>query len=71
MEHAGSLADQIQHLLSQRPGLKAQQIAEELKREDQVRSRRLRDFGWDIMRFWVYDLAGSVARVKEWIEKQG
>ena len=31
--------------------------------------------GWDIMRFWVYevreDLAGSVGRVKAWMNKQG
>ena len=28
----------------------------ELCRRDQIRSRRLRDLGWDIMRFWVYEL---------------
>ena len=42
----------------------------ELCRRDQIRSRRLGDLGWDIMRFWVYeirdDLEGSVRRVKEW-----
>jgi very-short-patch-repair endonuclease len=42
----------------------------ELCRRDQIRSRRLRDLGWDIMRFWVYelrdDLAGAIARVKSW-----
>jgi len=42
----------------------------ELCRRDQIRSRRLGDAGWDIMRFWVYeirdDLQGSVRRVKEW-----
>ena len=42
----------------------------ELCRRDQIRSRRLRDLGWDIMRFWVYelrdDLAGAIARVQAW-----
>jgi very-short-patch-repair endonuclease len=37
---------------------------------DQIRSRRLGDLGWDVMRFWVYevrdDLAGCVARVQAW-----
>ena len=43
----------------------------ELCRRDQIRSRRLSDVGWDILRLWVYevrdDLEGSVARVKEWM----
>ncbi len=42
----------------------------ELCRRDQIRSRRLSDLGWDIQRFWVYeirdDLEGAVARVKAW-----
>jgi len=42
----------------------------ELLRRDELRSRRLADLGWDILRFWVYeirdDLAGSVERVKAW-----
>jgi very-short-patch-repair endonuclease len=42
----------------------------ELCRRDQIRSRRLADLGWDIMRFWVYevrdDLESVVRRVKEW-----
>jgi very-short-patch-repair endonuclease len=42
----------------------------ELCRRDQLRSRRLADAGWDILRLWVYeirdDLEGSIARVKEW-----
>ena len=42
----------------------------ELCRRDQIRSRRLSDLGWDILRFWVYeirdDLEGSVRRVQEW-----
>jgi very-short-patch-repair endonuclease len=44
----------------------------ELCRRDQIRSRRLADLGWDILRFWVYevrdDLEGTVRRVKEWME---
>jgi very-short-patch-repair endonuclease len=43
----------------------------ELCRRDQIRSRRLSDRGWDILRVWVYevrdDLAGSVARVEAWV----
>ena len=42
----------------------------ELCRRDQIRSRRLSDLGWDIQRFWVYEirdhLDASVARVKAW-----
>ncbi len=42
----------------------------ELCRRDQIRSRRLMDSGWEIMRFWVYeirdDLERSVRRVKAW-----
>jgi very-short-patch-repair endonuclease len=45
----------------------------ELCRRDQIRSRRLSDVGWDIERFWVYEirdnLEGSVARVKAWRER--
>jgi very-short-patch-repair endonuclease len=43
-------------------------------RRDQIRSRRLNDFGWDVIRFWVYeirdDLEGSIARVRTWMEGQ-
>ena len=42
----------------------------ELCRRDQIRSRRLGDLGWDIMRFWVYeirdDLEGSLRRIQAW-----
>ncbi len=42
----------------------------ELCRRDQIRSRRLNDAGWDVMRFWVYeirdDLEACVERVKAW-----
>jgi very-short-patch-repair endonuclease len=43
----------------------------DLCRRDQIRSQRLSDAGWDVMRFWVYeirdDLTGSVSRVKAWV----
>jgi very-short-patch-repair endonuclease len=46
----------------------------ELCRRDQIRSRRLSDSGWDIMRFWVYELRddfeGSVGRVRAWMTAQ-
>jgi hypothetical protein len=42
----------------------------ELCRRDQTRSRRLSDLGWDIERFWVYEIRdnpeGAVGRVKAW-----
>jgi very-short-patch-repair endonuclease len=43
----------------------------ELCRRDQIRSRRLSDSGWDVMRFWVYeirdDLEGCVGCVRDWM----
>lgn len=40
-------------------------------RRDQIRSQRLNDMGWDVLRFWVYeirdDIDGCVARVKAWL----
>lgn len=45
----------------------------ELCRRDQIRSRRLVDLGWEIMRFWVYevrdDLDGVLRRVKAWTDE--
>jgi very-short-patch-repair endonuclease len=42
----------------------------ELCRRDQIRSRRLGDRSWDVMRFWVYelrdDMEAALRRVKEW-----
>jgi very-short-patch-repair endonuclease len=42
----------------------------EVCRRDQIRSRRLSDRGWDVMRFWVYeirdDLEGALRKVKQW-----
>lgn len=46
----------------------------ELCRRDQIRNQRMFELGWDVMRFWVYeirdDLPGCVDRVKAWIESQ-
>jgi very-short-patch-repair endonuclease len=46
----------------------------ELCRRDQIRSGRLVDVGWEIMRFWVYeirdDLDEVVRRVKAWAENK-
>jgi very-short-patch-repair endonuclease len=42
----------------------------ELCRRDQIRNQRLIELGWDVMRFWVYqirdDLPACVERVKRW-----
>ena len=43
----------------------------ELLRRDQVRNMRLIELGWDVMRFWVYELRDNmpqcVERVKRWM----
>lgn len=45
----------------------------ELCRRDQIRNQRLIELGWDVMRFWVYqirdDLDQSVAKVREWTNR--
>jgi hypothetical protein len=42
----------------------------EVRRRDQIRNQRLFELGWDVMRFWVYqvrdDLEGCVERVRRW-----
>ncbi len=42
----------------------------ELCRRDQIRNQRLFELGWDVMRFWVYqvrdDMAGCLSRVRNW-----
>lgn len=47
----------------------------ELCRRDQIRNQRLYELGWDVMRFWVYevrdDLEGCVRRVQEWKKAGG
>ena len=44
----------------------------ELCRRDQIRNQRMYELGWDVMRFWVYeirdDLDNCVARVEGWLE---
>ena len=44
----------------------------ELLRRDQIRNQRLIELGWDVMRFWVYqirdDFDACVGKVKEWAE---
>ncbi len=46
----------------------------ELCRRDQIRNQRLMELGWDILRFWVYqirdDLDRCVARVQEWTKSE-
>jgi very-short-patch-repair endonuclease len=45
----------------------------ELCRRDQIRNQRLMELGWDVMRFWVYqvrdDLDWCIGRVKYWIDR--
>lgn len=44
----------------------------ELCRRDQLRNQRLIELGWDVMRFWVYqvrdDMAGCFKRIRSWVE---
>jgi very-short-patch-repair endonuclease len=46
---------------------------DELCRRQQIRNRRLLELGWDVIRFWVYqvrdDLERSVERVQQWIRR--
>jgi very-short-patch-repair endonuclease len=43
----------------------------ELFKRDKLRNKRLIELGWDVQRFWVYeikdDLEGSVKRVLDWV----
>jgi len=45
----------------------------ELCRRDQIRNHRMFELGWDVMRFWVYeirdDLDGCISRIAEWVNK--
>ena len=47
----------------------------ELCRRDQIRNQRMFELGWDVMRFWVYeirdDLDGCVERIRLWMAKDG
>jgi len=44
----------------------------EISRRDQIRNQRMFELGWDVMRFWVYelrdDMPGVIARIKAWID---
>ncbi|MBL1148327.1 MAG: AAA family ATPase [Pseudomonadota bacterium] len=46
----------------------------ELCRRDQLRNQRMYELGWDVMRFWVYeirdDLDNCIAKVREWQEQK-
>ena len=43
-------------------------------RKDQIRNQRMFELGWDVMRFWVYEvrdnLDESVNKVKLWLENK-
>jgi very-short-patch-repair endonuclease len=45
----------------------------ELCRRDRIRNQRLMELGWDVMRFWVYeirdDTEACIERVREWLKK--
>lgn len=45
----------------------------ELLRRDQLRNLRMIELGWDVMRFWVYqvrdDLPGCVQKAAQWVAK--
>lgn len=47
----------------------------ELCRRDQIRNQRLIELGWDIRRFWVYqvrdDMDGCVDRIRSWVVSAG
>lgn len=44
----------------------------ELCRRDQIRNQRMFELGWDVMRFWVFeirdDMDNCIARIKHWID---
>ena len=46
----------------------------ELSRKDQIRNQRMFELGWDVMRFWVYEVSDnldeSVNKVKLWLENK-
>jgi very-short-patch-repair endonuclease len=46
----------------------------ELCRRDQIRNHRMFELGWDVMRFWVYeirdDIDSCVIRVKSWLNEK-
>jgi very-short-patch-repair endonuclease len=46
----------------------------DLCRRDQIRNQRLIELGWDVMRFWVYqirdDMGHCTSRVRAWLESK-
>lgn len=44
----------------------------ELLKKDVIRNRRLEELGWDVMRFWVYEIRDNlqecIERVKKWVD---
>lgn len=42
----------------------------ELTKRDQLRNKRLTELGWDVQRFWVYEirdnLVGCIQKVQKW-----
>lgn len=46
----------------------------ELCKRDQIRNQRLFELGWDVKRFWVYevrdDISGCVDKVKQWMKSE-
>ena len=46
----------------------------ELCRRDQIRNQRMFELGWDVMRFWVYEvrdnLDESINKVNNWLENK-
>jgi len=47
----------------------------EVRQRDHLRNKRLKELGWDVQRFWVYelrdDLEGCVARIRTWAQQTG
>jgi very-short-patch-repair endonuclease len=45
----------------------------DLMRRDKIRNKRLIELGWDVQRFWVYevrdDMESCIRRIRYWIEK--
>lgn len=46
----------------------------ELCRRDQIRNHRMFELGWDVMRFWVYeirdDMDGCIKKIQDWLNNR-
>ena len=46
----------------------------ELCRRDQIRNHRMFELGWDVMRFWVYeirdDMDGCIKKIQDWLDNR-